>query len=252
MRLLALADQFTQHNDNLTRLRPAYGAARGHASAAFLGSACREAVQAIQDQPIPPAPAVEEAAIRIKQLAYLTDGAARHLAEAKALLGAPAPVPDQARTTQEISRQIALAQELTALGPAAAMEAATAIALEMHRTSPSTAAVHLAPLERTALYAAARGHLAIGGSGDREHVHSRSRTVRIDTVLALEQQGLTSREHASAPAAFDGGPPQDRVRLTLSGAMAVASQLGRAPHAPALPATPVPSSGVSAAPARTR
>lgn len=254
VRLLALADQFTQYNDHLARLRPAYGAARGHTSATFLVSACTEAVQAIQDQQIPATAAVTEAAIRIKQLAYLTAGAARHLAEAKDLLGAQASGPDQARGTQEIDRQIALAQELTALGPAAALEAATAVALELHRSSltGATAAGRLTPAERTALYAAARGHLAIGRSGDREHVHSRSRTVHIDTVLDLEHQGLTAREPASAPPAFDGGPPQDRVRLTLSGAMAVAAQLGRAPYAPALATAPLPSNGVTAAPARTR
>ncbi|MCY0942323.1 hypothetical protein [Streptomyces antarcticus] len=252
VRLLALADQFTQHNDLLARLRPAYGAARGHASAAFLASACTEAVQAIQGHPIPATAAVEEATIRIKQLAYLTAGAAHHLAEAKGSLGAPASVPEQARATREISQQIALAQELTALGPIAAVEAATTIAVEIHRSSPGTAAVHLTPAERTALHAAARGHLAIGGSGDREHVHSRSDSVRIDTVLALEQRGLTSREPTSAPPAFDGGPPPDRVRLTFSGAMAVAAQLGRAPHASALTTTPVPSAHVTPAPARTR
>ncbi|MEU8678005.1 hypothetical protein [Streptomyces sp. NPDC048560] len=254
VRLLALADQFTQYNDHLARLRPAYGAARGHTSATFLVSACTEAVQAIQDQPIPATVAVTDAAIRIKQLAYLTAGAARHLAEAKDLLGAPASGSDQERGTQEINRQIALAQELTALGPAAALEAATAVALEMHRSSltGATAAGCLTPAERTALYAAARGHLAIGRSGGREHIHSRSRTVHIDTVLALEHQGLTAREPASAPPAFDGGPPQDRVRLTLSGAMAVAAQLGRAPHAPALTTTPLPGNSVTATPARTR
>ncbi|MFI5980534.1 hypothetical protein ACIBEA_06615 [Streptomyces sp. NPDC051555] len=122
----------------------------------------------------------------------------------------------------------------------------------MHRNSPDTTAVHLTPVERTALYTAARGHLAIDRSGGREHVHSQARPVHIATVLALEHQGLTAREPASAPPAFDGGPPQDRVRLTFSGAAAVAAQLGRAPHTPALTTAPVPTTRVIAAPAPTR
>lgn len=254
IRLLALADQFTQHNDALARLRPAYGAAHGHASAEVLVNACTDAVQAIEEQPLPATVAVKEAAIRIKQLAYLTAGSARHLAAAKDLLSAPAPETDQGRGGQHIVRQIELAQELTALGPASALQAATTVALAMnHRSHPGTmTAGRLTPIERSTLNATARGHLATSRSAGREFAHSQTGTAHIETVLGLEQQGLIAREPASAPPAADGGPAQDRVRLTLRGAMIVAAQLGRGLYTPAPASAAVPASPVIPAPAQAR
>ncbi|MEU6312320.1 hypothetical protein [Streptomyces sp. NPDC047014] len=251
VRLLALADQFTQHNDSLARLRPAYGAARGHASAQVLASACTDAVKAIEEQSLPATAAVREAAIRIKQLAYLTEGSSRHLAAAKALLSTPAPETDQGRGGRDIVRQTELAQELTALGPASALQAATTVALAMNRRSHPGAmdAGRLTHVERATLNATARGHLATGWSAGQEFAHSQTGTAYIATVLSLEQQGLIAREPASAPPAADGGPPQDRVRLTLKGAMIVAAQLGRGLYTPA-PATTA--ARATPAPARPR
>ncbi|MCX4776894.1 hypothetical protein [Streptomyces sp. NBC_01264] len=235
VRLLALGDQFTQHNDHMARLRPTYGAARGHASAQILVLACLEAVQAIADQPIHANVALTEAAVRIKQLAVLTGQAVRHLAEAKALLSAPASPPALASRGGEIERQIQLARELTALAPAAAVESASTVALEIHRrrNSTNTTADGLTPAERTALHATARGHVVIGRQQGREYVHSRDSSVDIGTLRVLEGNGLIAIEPAGAPPAFDGGPPLDRVRLTLSGALSVAALLGYSPQSPA-------------------
>ncbi|WP_327417532.1 hypothetical protein [Streptomyces sp. NBC_01233] len=254
VRLLALSDQFTQYNDHMARLRPTYGAARGHVSAQILVSACLEAVQAIEDQPMYANVALTEAAVRIKQLAVLTGQAVRHLAEAKALLGAPASPSKPASRGGEIERQIQLARELTALAPAAAVESASAVALEMQRrrAPTTTAADGLTPAERTALHATARGHVVIGRPQGREYVHSRDGSVRVDTLRVLEASGLIAIEAAGAPPAFDGGPPRDRVRLTLSGALSVAAFLGHHPHTSA-PETPTARPArSSASPARVR
>lgn len=253
VRLLALGDQFTQHNDSLARLRPAYGANRGHASAQFLVSACLEAVQAIEDQPMYANVALTEAAVRIKQLAVLTGQAVRHLAEAKALLGTPASEAEAPSRGSEVERQIQLAWELTALASVAAVESASAVASEIHRrtAATSTGAEGLTLAERTALHATARGHVVIGQRNGHQYVHSRGSSVHIDILHALEQAGLVAIELGSAPPAFGGGPPHDRVRLTLRGATAVTAFLGRRPGFPASNPSPLPAR-TTAAPARTR
>ncbi|MEU9001248.1 hypothetical protein [Streptomyces sp. NPDC048551] len=58
-------------------------------------SACRDAVQAIVEQPMYAGVALTEATVRIKQLTVLTEQALRHLADAKALLDAT-PSPSKA------------------------------------------------------------------------------------------------------------------------------------------------------------
>ncbi|MFG2979371.1 hypothetical protein ACGFYY_41100 [Streptomyces sp. NPDC048331] len=240
LRLLALADQFTQHNDQLTRLQPAYAAAQGHASANSLVNACLEAVQAIVEQAAYGGVAVTEATVRIKQLAVLTGQAVRHLADAKALLGTTRSSSDAPAGNGGIAHRIQLAGELTLLAPVAAVESASTLATEVHRRRPAaaTGADALAPSQRTALHATARGHLVIARHQGHEAVHSRGNSVRIETLRALEQAGLLAVEPGSAPPAFGAGPPRDRVRLTLTGAMALTASLGRSPRTPALSALP--------------
>ncbi|MCY0928198.1 hypothetical protein OTB20_18755 [Streptomyces sp. H27-H1] len=246
VRLLALADQFTQHNDHLARLQPAYGATWGHASAQVLVGACLEAVQAIVDQPMYAGVTLTEATVRIKHLAVLTGQAVRHLAQAKARLSSPASLSAPPSGSGEVAHQIQLARELTALAAVMALESASAVASEIHRRRPATPITNdaLTPGEQAALQATARGHLVIGRREGRELVHSRGSSVRIDTLRALEHAGLVAVEPGSAPPDFSGGPPNDRVRLTLSGATAVTSFLG---HGPRPPARSAPSS----LPART-
>ncbi|CAM5327864.1 hypothetical protein SAVIM338S_00868 [Streptomyces avidinii] len=253
LRLLALADQFTQFNDQLARLQPAYAAAQGHSSANSLVSACREAVQAIVEQPMYAGVALTEATVRIKQLAVLTGQAVRHLADASARLAAAPPPSDTPTRSGDIARRIELARELTLLAPVAAVESASTLAAEFQRRRAATAtgADALAPSQRTALHATARGHVVIARHQGRESVHSRSNSVHIDTLRALEQAGLVAVEPGSAPPAFDAGPPRDRVRLTLTGAMALTAALGRSPRIQALTApTARPARTTTAVPAK--
>lgn len=254
VRLLALADQFTQHNDQLARLQPAYGATWGHTSARILVSACLEAVEAIVDQPMYAGVTLTEATVRIKHLAVLTEQAVRHLAEAKEQLGAPASPSDPASRGGAVAHQIHLARELTILAPAAALESASVVASEIRRHQPATTSGSdvLTPAERTALHATARGHVVIGRREGREYAHSRGSSVQLDTLRALEQAGLVAIQPGSAPPAFDEGPPHDRVRLTPSGAMAVTAFLGRSTHTPAPPFPSMVPARTPLAPARTR
>ncbi|MER5760612.1 hypothetical protein [Streptomyces sp. NPDC002082] len=254
MRLLALADQFTQFNDQLARLQPAYAAAQGHPSATSLVSACREAVQAIVDQPMHTGVDLTEATVRIKQLAVLTGQAVRHLADAKELLAATPP-SDTPTRSGDIAHRIQLARELTLLAPVAAVESASTLAREIQRRRPGTAtgADALAPAQRAALHATARGHVVIARHQGREAIHSRSNSVHIDTLRALEQAGLVAVEPGSAPPAFGAGPPRDRVRLTLTGAMALTDALGSSPRIQALTApTARPAHTTTTVPAKRR
>uniref|UniRef100_A0AAU2K185 Antirepressor protein C-terminal domain-containing protein n=1 Tax=Streptomyces sp. NBC_00049 TaxID=2903617 RepID=A0AAU2K185_9ACTN len=254
VRLLALADQFTQHNDQLARLQPAYAAMWGHTSAQVLVSACLEAVQAIVDEPMDAGVTVTEATVRIKHLAVLTGQAVRHLAEAKAQLSAPASPSDRPSRGGEVAHEIHLARELTLLAPAAALESARAVASAIHRRQPATATGSdaLAAAERTALHATARGHVVIGRRGGHEYAHSRGDSVHLGTLRALEQAGLVAVQPGSAPPPFGEGHPHDRVRLTPGGAMAVTAFLGRGARTPAPPTTSVLPARTTAAPARTR
>ncbi|MGW1771978.1 hypothetical protein [Streptomyces sp. NPDC002104] len=255
MRLLALADQFTQHNDLLACLQPAYSAAQGHPSANSLVGACREAVQAIVDQPMYTGVDLTEATVRIKQLTALTGEAVRHLADAKELLAAAPQPSDTPNKSGDIAHRIQLARELTLLAPVAAVESASTLATEIQRRRPGTAteADALAPAQRAALHATARGHVVIARHQGREAVHSRSNSVHIDTLRALEQAGLVAVEPGSAPPAFGAGPPRDRVRLTLTGAMALTAALGSSPRIQALTApTARPAHTTTAVPARRR
>lgn len=254
VRLLALADSFTQHNDCLARLQPAYGATWGHTSAQVLVGACLEAVQAIVDQPIYAGVTLTEATVRIKHLAVLTGQAVRHLAQAKAQLSPPTAPSAAPSGSGEVAHQIQLARELTALAAVMALESASAVASEIHRRRPARATANdvLTPAERAALQATARGHVVIGRREGRELVHSRGGSVDIDTLRALEHAGLVAVEPGSAPPAFSGGPPNDRVRLTLSGATAVTSFLGHGTRPPARSAPSTLPARTTAAAARAR
>ncbi|WP_327303670.1 hypothetical protein OG730_08645 [Streptomyces sp. NBC_01298] len=254
MRLLALADQFTQFNDQLARLQPAYAAAQGHSSANSLVSACREAVQAIVEQPMYGGVALTEAAVRIKQLAVLTGQAVRHLADAKELLATAPPPSDTPTRSGDIAHLIELACELTLLAPVAAVDSASTLATEVQRCRPATTtgADALAPAQRAALHATARGHVVIARHQGREAVHSRSNSVHIDTLRALEQAGLVAVEPGSAPPAFGTGPPRDRVRLTLTGAMALTAALDSSHRIQALTAPTARPAHTTAVPAKRR
>ncbi|MEU3402985.1 hypothetical protein ABZ766_03385 [Streptomyces sp. NPDC006670] len=259
-RLLALACDATRHNDALSLFLPtaASGPALGaHAdSAAQLAHAALTAVQAVRDQQLYASADLIDATVRIKQIAYLSGEAARHLAEAQATVTAAAHAnPELTGFPDTAAEQFQLAQELTGLAPEAAVESATGIARETQRRRPSatTAADGLATAERSALHTVARGHVVMARSHGREYVHSRRGSVRIATLRSLEGKGLIARAPATAPPAFQGGPAQDRIRLTALGAPAVAALLALPPAAPAsAPAPAMPAAPTVTGPARSR
>ncbi|MFE2361104.1 hypothetical protein [Streptomyces virginiae] len=259
-RLLALAGDVTRHNDALYLFRPTAtsGSALGaHAdSAAQLAHAALTAVQAVHDQQLYASADLIDAMVRIKQVTYLSGEAARHLAEAQAAVTAAALAdPELTGLPDTAAEQIQLAQELTALAPEAAVESATGIARETHRRRPSatTATDGLATAELSTLHAVARGHVVMARSQGREYVHSRDGSVRIGTLRSLEGKGLIVRAPATAAPAFHGSPAQDRIRLTVRGAAAVAALLTLPPAAPAAaPAPAMPAALTTTGPARGR
>lgn len=259
-RLLALAGDVTRHNDALSLFRPtaAPGPALGaHAdSATQLAHAALTAVQAVRDQQLYASADLIDATVRIKQVAYLSGEAARHLAEVQAAVTAAALAnPELTGLPDTAAEQFQLAQELTALAPEAAVESATGIARETHRRRPSatTAVDGLATAELSALRAVARGHVVMARSQGREYVHSRDGSVRIGTLRSLEDKGLIVHAPATAPPAFHGGPAQDRIRLTVRGASAVAALLALPPAAPSSAAAPaMPAAPTTTGPARSR
>ncbi|MFB7257912.1 hypothetical protein [Streptomyces nojiriensis] len=259
-RLLALAGDVTRHNDALNLLRPTATSAPAlgaHAdSATQLAHTALTAVQAVHDQQLYASADLIDATVRIKQVAYLSGEAARHLTEAQAAVTAAALAnPGLSELPDGTVEQFQLAQELTTLAPEAAVESATAIARETHRRRPSTttATDGLASAELGALHAVARGHVVMARSQGREYVHSRNGSVRINTLRSLEGKGLIVRAPATALPAFHGGPAQDRIRLTARGAAAVAALLALPPAAPAsAPARSLPAAPTTTGPARSR
>ncbi|MFI5671977.1 hypothetical protein [Streptomyces sp. NPDC051704] len=162
-RLLALAGDVTRHNDALSLFRPtaASGPALGaHSdSATQLAHAALTAVQAVRDQQLYASADLIDATVRIKQVAYLSGEAARHLAEARAAVTAAALAnPELANLADGAAEQVQVAQELTALAPEAAVESAAGIAREIHRRRPSaaTAVDDLATAELSALHSCPR------------------------------------------------------------------------------------------------
>ncbi|MGW2725355.1 hypothetical protein [Streptomyces sp. NPDC001492] len=74
----------------------------------------------------------------------------------------------------------------------------------------------------------------------------------MSTLRALETKGLAERTARSAPAAYVGGPPLDRVRLTSVGITALASVIDAPPAGPRTAPGTTPRHLPSAAQATTR
>lgn len=255
-RLLVLAGHFTRHNDTLGLLptssaRPDLEAHA--ASAQHLADQTRAAIRAVEDQQLYASTELIDAVVRLKQLAYLSGEAARHLDHAATVPPAPAPVTDGelADVPGAVPGRITLARELTALAPEAAVESATRIAREIRRRRPPTAttAVELTALQYSALQEIVRGHIAVNESLGRQYVHSRDTRVLVSTLRSLEAKGLITREAKSALPAYYGGPPPDRMRLTTPGTTALAARIGLSPAAPTTTADPAPT---PPSPARAR
>ncbi|GHF03627.1 hypothetical protein [Streptomyces morookaense] len=133
--LLVLADHYTHHNDAIDTFRLSYSSdpdLGAHAdSAQRLAHETLAAVKAVQDQQLYESRELIDAVVRLKQLAYLSNEAALHLADAReALTTRPAATgstePDHPNALEIAGRQVRLAGELTALAPQAAVESTTA------------------------------------------------------------------------------------------------------------------------------
>lgn len=235
--LLSLSGNYTRHNDALALFRPTHASGPelgAHAnSAAQLAHESLAAVKAVQDQQLYASADLIDATVRIKQIAYLSSEAARHLAEAQAVVTAASLTnPERTGPPDGVDRQVQLAQELTALAPEAAVESATGIARETQRRRPAAAGASdgLAAAELSALHAAARGHVVMAQSLGRQYVHSRDGRVRISTLRSLESKGLITREP----------PPRHRLTTTARPRTASASPPAERPPSPPSSRLPPP------------
>ncbi|MCG7207283.1 hypothetical protein [Streptomyces arenae] len=233
-RLLHLADQYTQHNDALDLF---LGATNPPAPDAHVGSAQRlatdtqSAIKAIQDERLYESVELTETVMRLRQLAFLTSASADLSAGA--------------------------ARELTALAPEAAVGCAVTLVSETRRRRWATAPApddRLTAVHRTALAEIACGHVVASSSLGREFTRSREPKVLMSTLRALETRGLAERTAGSAPAAYVGGPPLGRVRLTSAGITALASVIDVPPAGPSTApgTTPRPLPATAQATARSR
>ncbi|KOU34670.1 hypothetical protein ADK54_40200 [Streptomyces sp. WM6378] len=243
-RLLILAGHFTRHNDTLDLLPSSSTGpdlAAHTASAQHLADQTRAAIKAVEDQQLYASTELIAAVVRLKQLTYLSGEAARHLTGIATVPRASAPVTPGglADTPGTVQERITLARELTALAPEAAVESATRIAREIRRRRPSTATAAQEPtaVQHSALQEIVRGHIAATESFGRQYVHSRDTQGLMGALRSLETKGLITREAKSAPPAYYGGPPPDRVRLTTPGTTALAARIGLRPAASAAPTT---------------
>ncbi|MFE7302682.1 hypothetical protein [Streptomyces sp. NPDC057579] len=211
-RLLHLADQYTQHNDALDLLLRAADppAPDAHAaSAQRLATDTQSAIKAIQAERLYESVELTETVMRLKQLAFLASAAA--------------------------DLSVGAARELTALAPEAAVSCAVTLAAETRRRRWATAPApddRLSAVQRTALAEIACGHVVASSSLGREFTRSREPKVLMSTLRALETKGLAERTAGSAYAAYVGGPPLDRARLTSAGITALASLIDSPPAGP--------------------
>ncbi|MCX5410345.1 hypothetical protein [Streptomyces sp. NBC_00059] len=202
-RLLHLADQYTQHNDALDLLlrTTVPSGPDAHADSALrLAADTQPAIKAIQGERLYESVELTETVMRLQQLAFLAT-ASRDL-------------------------HAGTARGLTALAPEAAVSCAVTLAAETRRRRWASAPVadrRLTAVQCDALAEIARGHVVAGSSLDREFTRSREPKVLMSTLRALEAKGLVERTVNSAHAAYIGGPPQDRVRLTAAGVTSLAS-----------------------------
>ncbi|MEV8293135.1 hypothetical protein ACFVLG_31920 [Streptomyces rochei] len=149
-----------------------------------------------------------------------------------------------------------MARTLTALAPEAAMGCANTHAYEIRRrrgTAAGDGPEHtLTAAHHTALWEIACGNVVVTSSLGRQNVHYRDERVLLGTLRALEAKGLTERVPESAPAAYVGGPLQDRVRLTPAGTTALATAISSPPTRRAPGTTPAPPPTAAKTAARSR
>ena len=254
-RLLSLAALCTQHNDMLDCLllsrSPRPDPDAYIRSARRLERETHAAVKGVTDQQLRSV-AVAEAVVRLKQLAYLSDGAARHLTAAQeALLSTDTrdERPDLLRVT---GRHVRASRELTALAPKTVVESAHRMARALpHAPRAATAVQDLDPVLHGALLEVARGHISVTEDLGRQYVRGHDVSVPISVVRMLQAHGLIASEPRTAPPVYLGGIPHSRVRLTADGFATLSAILALPPAVPSpAAARPVPTA-TSTAPART-
>ncbi|MEU1300359.1 hypothetical protein [Streptomyces shenzhenensis] len=241
--LLALADLYTQHNDRIDLLFS------GHAHPApdaYVASAHRlerqalACIKGVRQQRLPAIAPVSIAVVRLKQTAYLTGGATRYLTAAQQTL--PAQDADHARPDPHrgFGQYVRLARELTALAPLTIVASATHIAARLHNRARNTNTVTgIDAAQHNALLEVARGHITVTEQHG-QRVHSHTTTVAVEVLRHLEAHHLVTRQPASTPPFFPGGPPRDRARLTALGISTLSAVIDAPLHI-SLPATrPVP------------
>ncbi|MFE0836369.1 hypothetical protein ACFW33_29020 [Streptomyces sp. NPDC058830] len=230
---LLLSDQYVQHNDMLDRLLRAHPPSEPNAHAASaqrLASATRTALKAVTDGRLTRSPDLSDAVVRLEQLAFLSSASA--------------------------DQQLPMARTLTALAPEAAMGCANTLAYEIRRrrgTAAGDGPEHtLTAAHHTALWEIACGNVVVTSSLGRQNVHYRDERVLMGTLRALEAKGLAERVPKSAPAAYVGGPLQDRVRLTPAGTTALATAISSPPtrRVPGTTPAPAPTAAKTAAHSR--
>ncbi|MFJ5265532.1 hypothetical protein ACIQAC_34200 [Streptomyces sp. NPDC088387] len=252
-RLLTLACRYIQHNDTLDVLLQFSGPPADPdlymRCAHRLQRETNATIEIIPNQPLHTRRALTSTVARLKQLAHLSGGAARHLATARHALGSSEASESRAEVLRVIAHDIQAARELTVLAPEAVVEAAIQVApyLPDRNYGGSSIGAEVTPRQREALLAVARGHISIADTPDGPTVHTSTRTgwqSPASHVPGLEDVGLVSRAIGTAPPSRHYARPQDRVHLTEAGIMALSSviapdQAGRhaaltvGPHQPA-------------------
>ncbi|MFJ4703702.1 hypothetical protein ACIP6I_02410 [Streptomyces anulatus] len=213
--LLLLAGEYTRHNDSLDLTldsRPP-GPSTYAASAERLAADTTEAITAVGRLKLFDHSDLATALMRLQQVAYLSEAAARH-------------DPPTARV-------------LTAFAPEAVVDSAARIAAHMRRRRSAHAPApdeRLDAVQYAALREIALGHVVTTSSSGRAYPHSTGDRVLLGTLRALQEHGFIDRSPRSAPAAFHGGPHQHRVRLTPAGATALATVITPPPASRDTPA----------------
>ncbi|MEU0331219.1 hypothetical protein [Streptomyces sp. NPDC006233] len=253
-RLLALADLYTQHNDRIDLLLAGRASCDLDASVSSAGRLEREAlasIKTVRQQRLPAEP-VASAVVRLKQIAHLTSGATRYLTAAQRALPPDDAEPPRPDPRRGFGQYLRLARELTALAPAAIVESATHIAPRVPDRARSTTTVPgMDAVQRDTLLEVARGHVIVTEQyGQRGYGHTVA--ADIDVLRHLEAQDLVTREPASAPPLFAGGPLRDRVRLASLGFSVLGTVINSPLHLGLPSARPLPAPTAAAAAARAR
>ncbi|MER7932924.1 MULTISPECIES: hypothetical protein [unclassified Streptomyces] len=254
--LLALAGDFTRHNDasaaiRLTASDPATATALNQLAdlTQHLSDSALHIVDVLNEQSMHHSPTILAVYARVKQFALLTITAAEHLQIAAGILditraGMPIhddglPLTSQQALDQARSR-LTLVRDLTALGAKDAL--ATAELFVAERSRRGARPLHQPPALSTAQDAALRaivqGEVTI--TDDRPVIRSNDVRVSINTIRSLESRGLVIREPCLLR------HHDERVHLTADGSHGLAASFG-------LPRPPAPTAsrpaGRPAAPA---